>query len=280
MSACSVSPTSTDVFDANGTRLGSAGFERLMDDFVAEGVYQRTDGRISGENARELLTYALQAELVSQFLESVGAPLTQAQIDAATDDQIASAPEAMRALLARLTAADASLASLAAPARSRLEEMYASDPVTVGSVCARHILVDSESEARTVLRELSDGADFADVAARRSVDTGTVAVGGALEGATGPCIDISTLYDQQFDPDFLDAAFDAAPGVPTGPVKSAFGWHVIELRPWSEVADSVVANVAAAPGRTLFLGMVIGSDIDVRPDLGRWSRAAFAVVAS
>lgn len=277
---CSGGPASTDVFAANGTRLGADHFEALMEDFVSEGVYQRSNGRIAGQDARELLNYSLQAELATQFLESLGTPLTDDQIDAATSTEYEAAPARMRDLLARLTAADTALSEVAAPGTSQLRTMYLTEPVTVGSVCARHILVETESEARRVLRELADGASFAATAAKHSIDEATARDGGALEGATGPCIDISTLYDQQFDPDFLAAAFGAAVAVPTGPVRSAFGWHVIVLRPWNEVADSVAANVAASPGRTLFLGMVTASSIDVRPDLGRWSRADFAVVAS
>lgn len=276
---CTGGPASTDVADVNGARLGADGFEKLMDEFVAEDVYTATDGRISGDDARELLGYVVQAELASQFLDARGVPLTDARIDAATDANIAQAPDRMRSLLARLRAADTALGELGAPSASELEALYLADPATVGSVCARHILVDTESEARTVLRELADGAAFADVAARRSVDTATAADGGALEGPTGPCIDISTLYDQQFDADFLAAAFDARAGVPTGPVRTSFGWHVILLRPWSEVSDSVVANIEASPGRTLFLGMVVAATVEVRPDLGRWSRAEFSVVA-
>ena len=94
-------------------------------------------------------------------------------------------------------------------------------------VKARHILVDSEEEARAIIEELDAGADFSELAQDRS--TGPSAASGGDLGWFGP---------GQMVPEFSTAAFALEPGGYTGePVKTQFGWHVIlaEDRRESEV---------------------------------------------
>ena len=43
-----------------------------------------------------------------------------------------------------------------------------------------------------------------------------------------------------------------------GPVKTDFGWHVIEARPWSEVADSATALFKAQAGELLYVAYATG----------------------
>jgi peptidyl-prolyl cis-trans isomerase C len=86
-------------------------------------------------------------------------------------------------------------------------------------VSARHILVASEDEAATVIKELDGGADFADLASRRS---------------TGPSRDrggdLGFFTRDQMVPEFADAAFALRPGeYSRKPVRSEFGWHVIKV---------------------------------------------------
>lgn len=84
---------------------------------------------------------------------------------------------------------------------------------------ARHILVDTEEQARDVIAELDKGADFAALARERSTDPG------AAEGG-----DLGWFSAEQMVPEFSAAAFALEPGTYTKePVKSQFGWHVIRL---------------------------------------------------
>ncbi len=98
------------------------------------------------------------------------------------------------------------------------------------SVEARHILfsvseddADSDSEAlaeaRSILADLRGGADFAEQARLHSDDSGSGARGGAL-GWFGPGRMVS---------EFEDAAFDAEIGRVVGPIKTEFGYHLIEV---------------------------------------------------
>ncbi|MCZ6721378.1 MAG: peptidylprolyl isomerase [Proteobacteria bacterium] len=86
-------------------------------------------------------------------------------------------------------------------------------------VHARHILVESEDEARAVIAELEAGADFAELAKGKST------------GPTGPDGgDLDYFKQGQMVPEFSEAAFALQPGeITTEPVHSQFGWHVIKV---------------------------------------------------
>lgn len=84
-------------------------------------------------------------------------------------------------------------------------------------VRASHILVDSEETAKEVLADLEGGADFAAVAAEKSIDPGTKAQGG----------DLGFFSKTDMVPEFADAAFALEPNQLSGVVKSPYGCHII-----------------------------------------------------
>jgi len=87
-------------------------------------------------------------------------------------------------------------------------------------VRARHILVQTEAEARAALAEVKGGADFAEVAKRLSKDPGSRESGG----------DLGFFKKSDMVPEFAEAAFAMQPGqVSSAPVRSPFGWHIIKL---------------------------------------------------
>src|ERR1700676_2578774 len=83
---------------------------------------------------------------------------------------------------------------------------------------ARHILVESEDEAKAVKAELDKGADFAELAKKKSKDPG------ASDGG-----DLGFFTKDQMVPEFSTVAFALEPGKISDPVKSQFGWHVIKV---------------------------------------------------
>ena len=85
-------------------------------------------------------------------------------------------------------------------------------------VRARHILVETEDEAKAVLAELKKGADFAELAKSRSKDPGSA------EGG-----DLGYFTKDQMVPEFSEVAFKLDKGALSDPVKSQFGWHVIKV---------------------------------------------------
>ncbi|WP_439365344.1 peptidylprolyl isomerase [Bradyrhizobium sp. DASA03005] len=85
-------------------------------------------------------------------------------------------------------------------------------------VRARHILVETEDEAKAVKAELEKGADFAELAKKKSKDPGS-ADGG----------DLGFFTKEQMVPEFSAVAFSLEPGKISDPVKSQFGWHIIKV---------------------------------------------------
>jgi peptidyl-prolyl cis-trans isomerase C len=85
-------------------------------------------------------------------------------------------------------------------------------------VRARHILVETEDEAKAVKAELDKGADFAELAKKKSKDPG------ASDGG-----DLGFFTKDQMVPEFSAAAFALEPGKISDPVKSQFGWHIIKV---------------------------------------------------
>src|SRR5436190_23867993 len=85
-------------------------------------------------------------------------------------------------------------------------------------VRARHILVETEDEAKAVVAELKKGADFAELAKSKSKDPG------AADGG-----DLGYFTKDQMVPEFSEVAFKLDKGQLSDPVKSQFGWHVIKV---------------------------------------------------
>jgi len=85
-------------------------------------------------------------------------------------------------------------------------------------VHARHILVESEDDAKAVAAELKKGADFAELAKKKSKDPG------ASDGG-----DLGFFTKEQMVPEFSAVAFTLEPGKISDPVKSQFGWHLIKV---------------------------------------------------
>lgn len=85
---------------------------------------------------------------------------------------------------------------------------------------ARHVLVATEEDAKSVLAELKKGGKFDDVAQKRSLDEGTRPRGG----------DLDWNVPSNFDKAFADAMVKLEKGKMTeAPVRSRFGFHVIQL---------------------------------------------------
>ncbi|MGN6309702.1 MAG: peptidylprolyl isomerase [Xanthobacteraceae bacterium] len=85
-------------------------------------------------------------------------------------------------------------------------------------VHARHILVQTEDEAKAIKAELDKGADFAKLAKEKSKDPG------ASDGG-----DLGFFTKEQMVPEFSKVAFELAPGKISDPVKTQFGWHIIKV---------------------------------------------------
>lgn len=83
---------------------------------------------------------------------------------------------------------------------------------------ARHILVSSEQECHDLKRQIVDGADFADMAAAHSL---------CPSGQQGG--DLGSFSPGRMVPEFDTVVFNETVGEVHGPVKTQFGYHLIEI---------------------------------------------------
>ncbi len=110
-----------------------------------------------------------------------------------------------------------------------VREFYESNKqryTTVGRRHARHILIAAgeddaavEARAKAAYDRARAGEDFAKLAQELSDDTGSKEAGG----------DLGFAERGDFVAAFGDAVWSMAPGEIRGPVKTEFGWHVIQL---------------------------------------------------
>jgi len=85
---------------------------------------------------------------------------------------------------------------------------------------ARHILVESEDEAKKLIAQIKAGGKFEDLAKKSSKDTGSAENGGDLDWAKA----------STYVPEFSAALQKLKPGEMTDtPVKTQFGYHIIKL---------------------------------------------------
>jgi peptidyl-prolyl cis-trans isomerase C len=98
-------------------------------------------------------------------------------------------------------------------------QKFISDTASREQVTASHILVETEDDAKSIITELNNGADFVTLAKTKS--TGPSGPNG---GALG------TFGRGQMVPAFEAAAFSLADGaISSAPVQTQFGWHVIRV---------------------------------------------------
>ena len=88
----------------------------------------------------------------------------------------------------------------------------------MASAAARHILVATEADCADLKQQIADGADFGELAKVHS-KCPSGAQGGAL-GTFGP---------GQMVKEFDDVVFSAPVGEVQGPVKTQFGFHLVEV---------------------------------------------------
>jgi peptidyl-prolyl cis-trans isomerase C len=99
---------------------------------------------------------------------------------------------------------------------------------------ASHILVETEAEAEALIGELAAGADFAELAAERSI------------GPSGPNGgQLGWFGSGMMVPSFEEATFALEVGEVSAPVQTQFGWHVIVLNDTREQAPPALEQVRA-----------------------------------
>lgn len=130
--------------------------------------------------------------------------------------------------------------------------------------CVRHILVKTQAEAQTVLKDLQAGGDFAKIAQEKSQDPGSAAEGGDL-GCIAPG-------------DTVEAFDKAAFGGPVNQPQIAqteYGWHVLlvtkrnqaGLAPLAEVAPTIREQLARDAAQKYLDAQIARLNIQTTPSV-------------
>lgn len=231
-------------------QLTQAEFDRLAAAALGQPDAERLD--VPMPVVREVLNIWIVTSIISADVAAAG--LTPA--DGPADD------DPLRALQLQQDAVFEQWLELDPSTDDDFRAAYERGPQVSEVVCTKHVLVDTEAEADEVFADLAAGADFTTVAAERSVDPGTGPFGGVL-----PCTPLDGFV-VQFVPEYVDASLAATVGVPTEPVESDFGWHVIVVRPWDEIADDPTARAIFDDVGTRFRRSAGAADIRVDPRYG------------
>jgi peptidyl-prolyl cis-trans isomerase C len=120
---------------------------------------------------------------------------------------------------------------------------YAKDAPNREEINARHILLQTEDQAKDVIAQLKKGADFATLAKDKTTDPAGKASGG----------DLGWFGQGDLDPDFTAAAFKLKKGeYSQTPVRTQYGWHVImvvdrrpmKVLPYEQMAPRLAQQMA------------------------------------
>ena len=142
-------------------------------------------------------------------------------------------------------------------------DTYVADTGSRETVTASHILVETEEEAKAIIDQLKDGADFAELAREKS--TGPSGPGGGSLGSFGR---------GQMVPTFEAAAFGMrVDSFSDNPVQTQFGWHVIQVSDkgiqeapaLDQMRDQIAANLSRQSFARIVETLRVGTTIEIRP---------------
>lgn len=281
LSACgSSSPVASanEAFVVNGTSYSLDTFETLIADLVANQQLEVSANNLpSKQDTISVLRTLIRYEAYKQFLKDNDLkedPADRAKMDAeaAADESFSALPDYLRELLINLSLAQVTMSKFKAFTAAELKSLYNKAPASTGVLCLSHILLKTEDDANAVLKELSNGAKFADVAKKKSIEPAAKESGGSLQSDEEPCTDLA-FFQQQFDSDFMVGAVAAKAGVPSGPVKTQFGYHIILSQPYDTIKDSLARISASEPSISNLNGYMATADISVNSTYGVWNGA-------
>jgi peptidyl-prolyl cis-trans isomerase C len=199
---------------AQGTsiaKVNGVAVPRARQDFLMQ--QQGTRGMPDNEQTRALVRDELiNREVLYQEAQKTGVgkkPEVQAQLDMARQEVMVSAY--VRDWVRTHPVTDADVQKEYERAKSQAGDK---------EYRARHILVETEEQAKSLIDELKKGGKFEDLATKNSKDPGSAQRGGDLDW------NVPSTYDKQF----ADALVKLDKGKYTDtPVQTRFGYHVIML---------------------------------------------------
>jgi hypothetical protein len=279
---------STDAARVGDHRLSGDTFQELLSDVAALpgfATFMVGEKSMDSNFTRNMLGRWITAKVVGDELAARGVAITD-DIRRSVNDELAltngalwqEAPQALRDLFVEALSALRTLTAALAPDPETLRQSYDAGISASGFACTRHILVATREEADEVVAELSAGADFATVARARSLDNSSSLNGGIIEPAPGAgCFDLPTFAQSLVTP-YVQGALAATVGIPTEPVQSDFGWHIILVRPFDEVALAVSQIAGGDEAQRAVADLLSGAEVEVASKFGRYDAFQGTVV--
>jgi parvulin-like peptidyl-prolyl isomerase len=211
------------VATVNGQPIALEAFQRELARFEAGQAALGLEPSQQPGYQQQVLNTLIEQELFRQFAAQQGIVISDEQVDAEINDMIAeTGQEFFDGWLAgnsytldefrEFVRTDLITQQLISP-------VLDSVPQSVEHVHARHILVNSLTEAQEALDRLNSGEDFASLAAEYSVDVTTRDSGGDLGWFPR-----GLLLVQEVE----ETAFSLQPGQRSDIVQSDWGYHIIE----------------------------------------------------
>jgi peptidyl-prolyl cis-trans isomerase C len=194
------------VATVNGVAVPQARAEYLLQQQIQRGAAD--DERMRGMVREELVN----REVIMQEAQKAGIakqPEVQTQLEMARQEILVSAY--LRDFVKKHPITDAEVQKEYEKAKSQHGDK---------EYKARHILLETEDEAKSMIAQLKKGGKFEELATKNSKDTGSAQRGGDLDW------NVPATYDKQFS----DAMVKLEKGKYTEtPVRTRFGFHVIQL---------------------------------------------------
>jgi parvulin-like peptidyl-prolyl isomerase len=272
------------VATVNGKELGRDEFEDLVAMLNEAEIFTLTNGELTSEDARQVLLTMISAEVVRGILADYDIEVTDADRETyraqlQEGGQLEGYSDALKDYAINLYAEQGALSNIEALTDAEIEELYDSEPGAAGVMCLRHLVVEAEDTALEALAEYEGGTEFAEVAGKYSTEPNAVTSGGALRDTTNDndCISV-VQYQRQFDMDFVRGALTAEAGAVVGPIKSSFGYHLIESRSFDDVKESLSKIFESNTGASLADAALLNSDVRVDSSFGKWDASSGVIV--
>ena len=271
-----------------GTSISTDALSGLVERGLADPQAAQQLGADRDTYQRQVLARLINSEVLDEAARRAGVEVTQGEVDTqiaqfaeqaggreALEQQAAQSgisptdlPDFVRDIVVEQELGDELTKDVDVPAEA-LQAAYDQNLAEYDQVRSRHILVESEQQAREILTSVrADETTFASLAAQFSIDTSNKDAGG----------DLGLVGRGAFVPEFEELLFSAEPGT-YDVVQTQFGWHVVNVieritTPLSE-AEPELRRTALQDQRTaatqeLLRNTAADLDITVNSRFGTW----------
>lgn len=235
LAGCTSNAQGGDIASVNGQKVSRTEFDTKLE---------------AGPQARQVLTSMVQGMLIDQYAKDKNITVPDADIQKKEDEIKAKYPPGQFEQILKqqnLTEADVknilrqqliiekAVGASVVITDKQIKDYLDKNHATLDKpqqVRARHILVADLKTANAVEAQLKAGAKFEDLAKKYSTDPSSKDKGGEL----------GFFQKGQMVPAFQDAAYSQKIGVVGPPIKSPFGYHIIQVEERKPATIATLAN--------------------------------------